>query len=68
MVILVIFFSMLFRYSVCVGARLICSCWQEFKVKVNFTAGPEWSVAFEAQEEDVVRVSLAKAGLEAGGL
>ena len=35
---------------------------------VVFSAGPNWSVAFDPKDEAVVRESLTKAGLEAGML
>ena len=47
---------------------IVRTWWQEFQVHVVFSAGPNWSVAFDPKDEAVVRESLTKAGLEAGML
>ena len=35
-------------------------------MKVSFSAGPNWSVAFDPKDEEVVRESLTKAGHDGG--
>lgn len=60
--------SGLLRVCVMCSSVIPWTWWQEFKVHVVFSAGPNWSVAFDPKDEAVVRESLTKAGLEAGML